>query len=203
MLRASQRELKRFEHILSYRADYKTSPVAALTVYLDDSGSHGDTATVVVGAWIAPYPRWTRLIREWNKAKLEYGFQVMHMAEMMANNPKSEFADKSKWNDARKLATVRRLREIIRQNALHGFPCRSVEQPTTSTSPEISESRSEGTLLMQCDAPLVLHRNGEGRTRLAKQQSSFLTAPIKRNEEKLTAFSMGCCKMNTALNIME
>lgn len=161
MLHPSQPELKRFEHILSHRADYKTSPVAALTAYLDDSGTHGDTATVVVGAWIAPYPRWMRFIREWNKAKLEYGFQVMHMSEMMANNPRSEFADEKKWNRDHKIATVRRLREIIRQSAFHGFAMSVHRTQYDANFLAISGSRLAVTSLMPYVARLDLPRNGE------------------------------------------
>jgi len=95
--------------------------VAALTAYFDDSGTHTSSPVALVAAWVSPAPQWKKLVREWNKAKDEFGFQTLHMAELMANNPKSEFADKDYWNEGRKAKLLKRLREIIGKHAGQGF----------------------------------------------------------------------------------
>lgn len=122
MVRKSQPyEIQRFEHIMAHRENSKAVYVAALTVHFDDSGTHKEAPIAVVAGWIAPVPQWKKFMRDWKKAALDEGFKVFHMAEFMANNHKSEFADKDKWNDSKKLRTVRRLREIIRQRTVRGF----------------------------------------------------------------------------------
>ncbi|MFL6313570.1 MAG: DUF3800 domain-containing protein [Terriglobales bacterium] len=114
-------EISRFEHIVSHRENPKAVYVAALTVYFDDSGTHKEAPIAVVAGWISPVPQWKKFVRDWKKAVNDEGFKVFHMAEFMANNHKSEFADKSKWNDAKKLRVVRRLRQIIAQRSVRGF----------------------------------------------------------------------------------
>jgi len=114
-------ELSRFEHIVSHRENPKAVYVAALTVHFDDSGTHKEAPIAVVAGWISPVAQWKKFVRDWKKAAADEGFKVFHMAEFMANNHKSEFADKDKWNDAKKLRVVRRLREIITQRAVRGF----------------------------------------------------------------------------------
>ncbi|WP_263411510.1 DUF3800 domain-containing protein [Terriglobus tenax] len=96
--------------------------------YFDDSGTHDSSPVVVVAGWVAPELKWKRFIREWHKARNEYGFNVLHTTEMMANNRRSEFADKSVWTDNKKFATVRRLRQIVLESVIHGFSM-SVPKP--------------------------------------------------------------------------
>lgn len=113
-----QNQVRRFDHILSYRKDYESAYVAALTIYLDDSGTAPDQPMAVVSGLISPYPQWKKFIREWNKARKELGFDVFHSAECVASNPKSEF---SQWDDRRKVRAFRRLREIVSQRSIQGF----------------------------------------------------------------------------------
>lgn len=95
--------------------------MAALTVHFDDSGTHNNSPTVVVAGFIAPAIQWHRFTREWNKAKGEYGFEVFHFAEFLANDPKSEFADTKRWNELYKARALARLRTIAGGRAAHAF----------------------------------------------------------------------------------
>jgi hypothetical protein len=116
-----QPDIARFDHILSYREDYRRVYVAVLTAYFDDSGTHPASPVALVAGWISPVAQWKKLIREWNKAKTEFGFETLHMSELIANNPKSAFADKDYWNENRKAKLLKRLREIIGQHGGQGF----------------------------------------------------------------------------------
>lgn len=95
--------------------------MAALTAYFDDSGTHPDSSVALVAGWVSPVIQWKKLVREWNKAKQEFRFDTLHMAELMANNPKSEFADKDYWSEKRKYLLLKRVREIIGKHAGQGF----------------------------------------------------------------------------------
>jgi len=109
---------ERLEHILSYRSDYQKVYVAALTIYLDDSGTHPEAPYAVVAGWISPFQQWKKLTREWKHVAKEEGFTVFHMSECMANNRKSEFAD---WDEDKKRRVIHKLRGIIEQRVVQGF----------------------------------------------------------------------------------
>jgi hypothetical protein len=101
--------------------------VALLSAYFDDSGTHLEAPVAVIGGWIAPVGQWIRFAREWKKALLEFGIKDFHMAEFIANNQKSEFADKAYWNDKRKSVVIKRLCSIIENRTSQGF-CLSVRK---------------------------------------------------------------------------
>lgn len=113
--------VERFNHVLSYRSDYRTVTVAALTAYFDDSGTHDDSSTVVVAGFVSPPNQWRRFTREWAKAGTEYGFSEFHFAEFLANNKESDFADTKKWNDKYKASVLRRLSSIAAQHSVRAF----------------------------------------------------------------------------------
>ena len=92
--------------------------MAALTIYLDDSGTAPDQPMAVVSGLIASYPQWKKFNRDWDKARKDLGFDVFHSSECVASNFKSEF---SQWDERRKIRTFRRLREIIAQRSAQGF----------------------------------------------------------------------------------
>jgi hypothetical protein len=137
-----QAEVERLEHILAHRADCETVNVAALTVHFDDSGTHPEAPVAVVAGWIAPVAQWKRFTRQWNKAKLEYGFETLHMAEFAANNPHSEFADKEKWNERKKTIVMRRLRSIISDHVIQGFCTAVIKKDYDEIFPIGSEVRT-------------------------------------------------------------
>jgi len=95
--------------------------MAALTVYFDDSGTHPGTPSVTVAGWIAHVAQWKRFSRQWNKARKEYGFNAFHMSEFLANNPKSEYADKKKWDEKAQRRLIKVLREITNSRVAKGF----------------------------------------------------------------------------------
>lgn len=117
----SQLEVGRLEHILSHREDCKRVHVAALTAYFDDSGTHGDSLTVVVAGFVSSPNQWRRFTREWTKASAEYGFSAFHFAEFLANNQHSEFDDTQKWNDKYRAIVLRKLSSIAAQHSVHAF----------------------------------------------------------------------------------
>jgi hypothetical protein len=92
-----------------------------LTVHFDDSGTHLESPVAVCAGWIAPFPQWKKLTREWNKARAEYGFDTFHMAEFVANYNKSEYADKNIWTDRKKRIVLKRLRNIVQSRISQGF----------------------------------------------------------------------------------
>jgi len=110
--------------------------VAALTVHFDDSGTHTTAPVAILGGWIAPFQQWKKFSRDWGKAKREYGFSVFHMAEFMANNPKSEFADKNNWNERKKATVVSRLSSIILERISQGFCLRVVKADYDAAVPK-------------------------------------------------------------------
>lgn len=95
--------------------------MAALTAHFDDSGTHGDSHTIVVAGFVSLPVQWRRFTREWNKAKSEYGFQVFRFAEFLANAEGSEFEDKKKWSDRYKAIVLRSLREIAFRHSIQAF----------------------------------------------------------------------------------
>ena len=114
-------EIARFEHIVSHRDNPKAVYVAAITVHFDDSGTHDQSPVAVVSALISPVPQWKKFSREWKKTAADEGFKMFHTAEFMANNHKSEFANKTNWNESKKLRVMRRLRHIICTRTVQGF----------------------------------------------------------------------------------
>jgi hypothetical protein len=110
--------------------------MAALTVHFDDSGTHPESPVAVIGGWIAPPQQWKKFTKEWNKAKLEYGFEEFHTADFMFNGKDSEFADKDEWNENKKKIVLRRLESIITQRASQGFCLRVVKKDHAEIIPQ-------------------------------------------------------------------
>jgi hypothetical protein len=92
--------------------------VAAFTIHFDDSGTHPTSPIAVAAGWISPYEQWKKFIKAWNRARVAEGFDVFHMSEFMASNPKTEFAS---WDNEKKVRVMRRLRGIIEDHATMGF----------------------------------------------------------------------------------
>ena len=110
-------DVSRFEHILSFRPDREVS-VAALTLYVDDSGTDPNQPVAIVAGWIAPSTQWKKFIREWEKYKREEKTHCFHTSEAVARNPKSEFAN---WSDAKLQRVMKKLRYLAYDRATQGF----------------------------------------------------------------------------------
>lgn len=95
--------------------------VTALTIHLDDSGTHTTSRVATIGAWISRVPMWERFTTEWKRALEKHGIKKFHMAEFMANNQHSEFADKNIWNDEKKRTVLLRLTQITRKHTMRGL----------------------------------------------------------------------------------
>jgi hypothetical protein len=69
--------------------------VAAITAYLDDSGTSPDNPVACAAGFLSPVPQWKKFERDWRDARYIPGdeFICMHIAECVANNRKSEFHD--------------------------------------------------------------------------------------------------------------
>jgi hypothetical protein len=95
--------------------------VAALTIYIDDSGTSPANNVAVAAGWVAKMPTWKFFEREWEKAKnIESDkFSCMHMAEFVdGRGDTNEF---NGWSLDKKLRVASRLRKIIKKRALKGF----------------------------------------------------------------------------------
>jgi uncharacterized protein DUF3800 len=94
--------------------------MAALTIYIDDSGTDPTQPFAIAAGWISPIEQWEKFEKDWRriKAKPGYEFHCFHMSECLASNSTSEFCD---WDDAKKERVIRKLRKIIRGGAIQGF----------------------------------------------------------------------------------
>ena len=93
--------------------------VAALTIYIDDSGTSPGQDLAVAAGWIAKTPTWGFFEREWDKARnIESDkFECMHMANFVGGWKEFEG-----WQDlGQKLRVATRLRKIVKKRALKGF----------------------------------------------------------------------------------
>ena len=92
--------------------------VAALTIYLDDSGTSPTNSIAGAAGWIAKLPSWELFQRDWEKIKnIESDkFGCMHMAEFVHGSEEFEG-----WDLDKKLRVIRKLRKVIMKRALKGF----------------------------------------------------------------------------------
>lgn len=126
MVRKSQPyEIERFEHIMAHRKNSKAVYVAALTIHIDDSGTHSQSPIAVAAGWIAPVTEWKKFIRQWEKEKNQLSFNVFHMADAMTSAEKTEFEN---WNLRKRIKAVRKLRSVINGRVTKGFAIWIVKQ---------------------------------------------------------------------------
>lgn len=100
--------------------------VAAITMYIDDSGTSPEHEVAVAAGWLSPVRQWKKFEKDWEKAKAVKGdeFDCFHMSECIYSGKKTEFKD---WDYPKKQRVIRRLRNIIKQRAIKGF-CMSVKK---------------------------------------------------------------------------
>jgi hypothetical protein len=82
------------------------------SVYLDDSGTDPKQHVAMATAIIIPGRQLIPMESEWNSLTLKEGFSSLHTSEMIAANPKSEFAS---WEDKKQARVFRRSIEISKK----------------------------------------------------------------------------------------
>lgn len=92
--------------------------VVMFTVYLDDSGTSPSQHVAIATALVIPAIRIEAMEREWNTLKAKEGFSCFHMAEFVAKNPKSDFAN---WDDAKQARVYGRVKQITRKYGAAAF----------------------------------------------------------------------------------
>lgn len=68
--------------------------VAVIRIYMDESGTHGGSPFVVVGAYLAQPKAWKAFTVEWNAKKKPDGIKIYHAVDCA--NQRNEFADWTK-----------------------------------------------------------------------------------------------------------
>jgi hypothetical protein len=92
--------------------------MTALTIHIDDSGTHAESPVAVAAGWIAPVPQWKKFIRQWRGMKKKHGFEVFHMVDAMASSQSSEFRG---WGENKKTNVLRDLCPLIDARISRGF----------------------------------------------------------------------------------
>jgi len=94
--------------------------MAALTIYIDDSGTSPTNAIAVAAGWIAETPSWTNFEADWERARNVDGdiFECMHMAEFVFGQKGTAFEG---WSLEKKQRIATRLRGIIKNAVNKGF----------------------------------------------------------------------------------
>lgn len=88
------------------------------TVYIDDSGNDPAQAVACATALIIPAVRILKMEQELKKLKEHEQFSDFHTSELVATNPKSEFAD---WDRDKVNRVMRRVREISKKHVTQIF----------------------------------------------------------------------------------
>ncbi len=94
--------------------------MAALTIYIDDSGTDPNQAVAVAAGWISPIEQWKKFAKGWERLKHApgYEFGCFHMSPCLARNEDTEFRD---WDSKKQQLVIRSIRKLVRKRALQGF----------------------------------------------------------------------------------
>jgi hypothetical protein len=87
-------------------------------VYLDDSGTSPDQQVAIATALVIPAQKIAGLEREWNNLRIKEGFLCFHMAEFVARNQKSDFAN---WDNEKRTRVYTRVKQITRKYGVAAF----------------------------------------------------------------------------------
>ncbi len=100
--------------------------MAALSVYIDDSGTHSDSAIVVAAGYVAELARWESFSQSWQKLLAEagvpvgpFGVRVFHMKDFAHSHtdPQSPFYS---WREQQKADFMARATALMRGIAAEG-----------------------------------------------------------------------------------
>jgi hypothetical protein len=91
-----------------------------LEVYLDDSGTDGNTPIAVAACYISSKEQWDHFTRNWDDVREKEGFDVFHMCEFVAKKEAGHkpFCD---WDNAKKNRVYSKLASIINTRVRRGF----------------------------------------------------------------------------------
>jgi hypothetical protein len=115
--------------------------VAALTMYIDDSGTSPTNHIAVAAGWVARTPGWVLFEREWKKARsiVSDKFESMHTSEFVdGRGSKNEFKD---WSLEKKQRVAARLRQIIKKRALKGFALGVIKRDYDEIVPDVLKAK--------------------------------------------------------------
>lgn len=110
-------EYDAFKHLQHSLSLDENALMPMFTVYLDESGTHGESPVIVVGGYIATVKRWIEFERTWKTFIMEReGIKVLHRVDV------ENFADEFKnWSRARQIKVLRRAHKIIKRYTCIGF----------------------------------------------------------------------------------
>lgn len=115
--------------------------VAALTFYIDDSGTSPTQNVAVAGGWIARMPAWGFFEKEWDKVRnIESDrFDCFHMADFVdGRGSKNEFKG---WSLPRKEKLLKKLRRVVKKRAAKGFALGVIKKDFDSVVPNALRSQ--------------------------------------------------------------
>src|SRR5690349_14923735 len=91
---------------------WKDALFCMFTVYFDDSGTHPESNIAVAACYVGTCDQWTCLVRDWEAAQADEGFDVFGMADIL--NGAREFRQ---WSEDKRDRVIRRLITIARVRA--------------------------------------------------------------------------------------
>jgi hypothetical protein len=86
--------------------------------FFDESGTHADSAVVVVGSYIASEEQWREFDSEWVLLWRQEAVPAFHRVEL--ENLKRHFAGKNGWDEAHRIRAPQAAHESIRRRTAVG-----------------------------------------------------------------------------------
>src|SRR5712692_5615712 len=87
-------------------------------VFFDESGTHGDSAAVVVGGYISSEEQWEEFDREWTQLLRQEGVSGLHRVDI--ENFRREFTPEHGWDRARQIRVLQAAHDIIKRRTTIG-----------------------------------------------------------------------------------
>jgi len=87
-----------------------------LTVYSDESGTHGDSAATVVACYVGHARQWQLFGKEWRGLLDSEGVEILHRVDL--ENFRGEFKG---WTNERRIGFLQRAHTIIKSRTIRGF----------------------------------------------------------------------------------
>lgn len=87
-----------------------------LTVYCDESGTHPESAAVVVACYVSQVRAWERFAKDWPTLLNSAGIEVLHR-----NKLESFTGEFKSWNNGSRVVFLKEAHRIIKRNTIRGF----------------------------------------------------------------------------------